>query len=141
MQWDDDIGEEDYVLVSQGYGESTNNTRQNIKQFGGTIEFVVLVDQGKEALIHRLSNHFSSRYEFGVQLVENVLKIISLDGFFGVEELKELLDELRSYINLERSNLDGLVDNQLEEEFVDALKMRPGWINFILGFHTGFRKG
>ena len=72
----------------------------------------------------------------GVELVENVLEVVSLDGFFGVEELEELLDKLRSYINLEGSDFNSFVNDQLQEEFVNSLKMRPGWIHLFFLVNT-----
>lgn len=66
MERDDDVLEEDDVLVSQGNSETTDDTGEDIKQFGGTIELVSLVDQGEEALVDGLSNHLSSWHEFGV---------------------------------------------------------------------------
>jgi hypothetical protein len=53
--------------------------------------------------------------------VQDVLEVVSLDGFFRVEELEELLDELRCYVNLELAHFDSLIDHQLQEEFVDSL--------------------
>jgi len=66
VERDDDVLEEDDVLVSQGNSETTDDTGEDIKQFGGTIELVGLVDQGEEALVDGLSNHLSSWHEFGV---------------------------------------------------------------------------
>ena len=79
MKRDDDITEENDVLVPEWYCKSTNDTGQNIKKLSSTIELVVLMNQSKEALVHCLSNHFSSWNQFGIELVKNVLEIVSLD--------------------------------------------------------------
>ena len=60
---------------------------------------MVFMDQGEETLVDSLSDHFSSWNEFGIQLVQNILKIVSLDRFFGVKKFQELLNELRSNVN------------------------------------------
>jgi hypothetical protein len=111
MQWDDNILEENNVLVSQGYCESTNDTSQNVEELGGTIKFMIFMNKREETFIHRFSNHFSSRHQFGVKFVQNVLQVISLDRFLGVKELEELLDELRSYINLQRSHFNRFIND------------------------------
>lgn len=60
---------------------------------------MVFMDQGEETLVDSLSDHFSSWNEFGIQLVQNILKIVSLDRFLGVKKFQELLNELRSNVN------------------------------------------
>ena len=80
VKWDDHILEENNVFVSKGHGETGNDRGENVEQLGGTIELVVLMDQGVEALVHGLSNHFSSGHEFSVQLVEDILQVVTLNG-------------------------------------------------------------
>jgi hypothetical protein len=43
--------------------------------------------------------------------VQNVLKIVTLYRFFAVEQLEELLNELRSDIYLERFDINRLIDD------------------------------
>ena len=69
--------------------------------------------------------------------MKNVLKVISLDRFFRIEKLEELLDKLRSDVNLERSYLNCLINNQLKEELVDTLEMWPSWVDLILLLDSG----
>ena len=69
--------------------------------------------------------------------MKNVLKVISLNRFFRIEKLEELLDKLWSDVNLERSYLNCLVDNQLKEELIDTLEMWPSWVDLILLLDTG----
>ena len=73
MKWNNDILEEDYVFISQRNSEATDNTCQNIQEFGRTIEFVILVNECKELLVDSLSNHFSSWNQFSIELMKNVL--------------------------------------------------------------------
>jgi hypothetical protein len=98
------------------------------------------MNEGEETLVNGLTNHFSAGHKFGVKLVKNVLQIVSLDGLFRVEELKEFLHELGRNVDLERSNFNGFIYNQLKEELVDTLEMRPGGLNFILLLDTSFRE-
>ena len=79
MEWNDDVLKEYNVLISQRYSKSTDYASQNIEKLSSTIEFVVLVDQGEEALVDGFTYHFSSWYEFGVQLMQNVLQVVSLN--------------------------------------------------------------
>lgn len=60
---------------------------------------MVFMDQSEETLVDSLSDHFSSWNEFGIQLVQNILKIVSFDRFLGVKKFQELLNELRSNVN------------------------------------------
>lgn len=57
----------------------------------------------------------------GVELVENVLEVVTLDRLLRVEKIEELLDELGSDEDLELLDLDRFVDNELQEELVDTL--------------------
>ena len=69
MKWDNDVLEENDVLVSKRYCETTDDTCQDIQKFGSTVEFVSIMDEGKEALIDGLSYHLSSRYHFSIELM------------------------------------------------------------------------
>ena len=62
MQWDNDILEENYVLISEWNSKSTNDACQDIKKLGSSIELVAFMDECKEALIDCLSNHLPSRH-------------------------------------------------------------------------------
>ena len=61
MKRNDNVLEEDDVLISEWNSESTNDTCQNVEKLGGTVEFVILVNQCKEAFVDGLTDHFSSR--------------------------------------------------------------------------------
>lgn len=140
MQRDDDVLEENNVFVSQWDSKTTDNTGKDVQKFGSTIEFVGLVDKSKKAFVNSLSNHLSSWDEFGVELMQNVLKVVSFDGFFGIKELEELLHELRSDVYFQGSNLNGFVDDELQKEFIDSLQMWPSWLDFVFGFNSSFRE-
>lgn len=81
MKRNDNVLEEDDMLISQWNSESTDDTCQNVEKLGGTVEFVILVDKCKETLIDGLTDHFSSWNKLGVQLVKNVLEVVSLYRF------------------------------------------------------------
>lgn len=82
MKRNNNVLEEDYVLISERNSESTDNTCQDVKKLSSTIELVILVNKGKEALVDGLTDHLSSWDKLSVKLVENVLEIISLNRFF-----------------------------------------------------------
>ena len=82
MEWDDNVLEENNMLISEWDSKSTNDTGQDIEKLSSSIELVVLMDKCEETLVHGLSNHLSSRNKFRIKLVKDVLKVISLDGFF-----------------------------------------------------------
>jgi hypothetical protein len=48
------------------------------------------------------------------------------------------LDELWGDVNLELANFNRFVDNQLQEELIDTLEMRPGRVHFFFLVNTGF---
>lgn len=77
MKRNDDVLEEGHMLVSEGDGESRNDGGQDIKEFGSSIEFMRFVNEGVKGLILGLSNHLASGHELGIQLVENVLKVVA----------------------------------------------------------------
>ena len=98
------------------------------------------MNEGKEALVHGLSNHLSSWNEFGIKLVKNILKIVSFYGFFRIKELQEFLNELGCNVNFQRTNFNSFIDDKLEEKLINTLKVRPCWINFIFLFNTSLRE-
>ena len=140
MEWDDDVLEENDVLISKWNSKTTDDTGQDIEELSSTIELMVLVDKSEEALVDGLTNHLSSWHKFGIKLVENVLKVVSLNRFLRIKKFQELLNKLWSYIHLQRSYLNCLVNNKLEEEFINSLQMRPSWVNLILSLDTSLRE-
>ena len=121
MKRNDNVLEENDVLISERNSESTNDTGQNVEKLGGTVEFVVLVNECKEALVDGLTDHLSSWDELGIQLVKNVLQVVSLDRFLRIEQLEELLNKLRSDVHLQRSYFNGFVDDELQEKLINSL--------------------
>ena len=73
MQWDNNVLEEDYVLLSKRHGEPTDYRSEDVEQLSSSVELVGFVDQVVEGLIDSLSDHLSSWHELGVQLMKNVL--------------------------------------------------------------------
>ena len=71
------------------------------------------VDQGVEALVHGFSDHLSARNQLGVELVQDILEVVTLYRLFRIEQVKELLHELRRDIDLERADLHGFIDDEL----------------------------
>ena len=82
VQWDDDILEENNVFVPEWNCETTDDAGKDIEQLGCSVEFVSFVDQGEETLVNSLSDHLSSWDKLGVQLVKNVLEVVSFNRFF-----------------------------------------------------------
>jgi len=99
-----------------------------------------LVDESVEALVHCLSNHLSTRHQLGVELVEDVLEVITLNCFLCVEQIEEFLNELGCHKDLKRSNFDRLVHDQIEEKLVNSLEIWPRWVNFFFLVDTSLSK-
>lgn len=140
MQGDDNVLEEDNVLIPQWHGETRDDGGQNIEEFGGTIEFMVFMDKSEEALIHGLPDHFAPWHKFSVELMEDVLQVVSLNGLLGVEELEELLNKLGSNIDLKAPDLYSFVDDELQEKLVNSLEMGPSGIDLIFLLNTSLRE-
>lgn len=98
------------------------------------------MNQGVECLIHRFTNHLAARHQLSVELVKNIFKVVTFDRFLRVEEFEELLHELGSDVLLEGAHFDGLIDNELEEELVDTLKMGPCGVHFFFLVDTSLGK-
>ena len=79
MKGNDDGLEENYVFISERDCKATDNTGENIQEFGSSIKFVGCVNKGEKALVNSFSNHFSSWDELGIQFVQNALKVVSFD--------------------------------------------------------------
>ena len=56
-----------------------------------------------------------------------------------MEQVEELLYELGRDIDLQLTDLNRLIDDELEEKFVNALKVGPSGIHFFLLLHTSLR--
>lgn len=102
---------------------------------------MILVNQGVEALVDGLSNHLSPGDKLGVELVKDILEVVSLDALLGVEEFEEFLHEGGCNIDLETLDIASLIDDKLKEELVDALEMGPGGIDLLFLLDTSFREG
>jgi len=66
-----------------------------------------------------------------VEFVQNVFEVVAFNGFFRVEQLQELLHELRSHVYLETAHFHSLVNHELQEELVDALQVGPGGVHLF----------
>jgi len=108
---DDYVLEENHVLVTQGHCEAADDTGQDVEQFCGAVELVGLVDETEEALVDCLANHLAAGHQLGIQLVQNVLKIVTLNRLFRVKQFKEFLHELRSNVHFKAAHFDCLVDH------------------------------
>jgi len=72
--------------------------------------------------------------------MKDILEVVPFDTFLAVEEFEEFLDELGGHVDFEGFDVDSLVDDELEEELVDALEVGPGGGNFFFLFDSSFRK-
>lgn len=124
----DHIFEENDVLFSEGNCKPRNDACQNIQQFRSSIELECLVYETVETIVDGFSDHLTTRDQLGIQAMQNVLEVFPLTRLFGIEQFQEFLNERRSNVNLQGFNVGTVVDNELKEEFVDRLKMRPSWI-------------
>lgn len=86
------------------------------------------MDQSVEAIGNGLSDHLSSWNQLGVKSVKNILQVLSFLWFFRIEQLKELLNEFVSDESLQTLDISGIINNQLEEEFINWLEMWPTWV-------------
>jgi hypothetical protein len=62
MQRDNHILEEYHMLVTEGYGKTTDNGCQDVKELSSTIEFVSFVNQLIERFIDGLADHLATGY-------------------------------------------------------------------------------
>lgn len=69
--------------------------------------------------------------------MQDVLEVVAFHGLLRVEQLEEVLHELRGHVHLERAHLDGLVDHELEEELVNALEVGPRGVHLLLLVDAG----
>lgn len=129
VQWDDDGLEEVDVLLSKRDGEAGDDRGEDVEQFRSSVELEVLVDEGVEAVSDGLPDHLPPRDKLGVQPMEDVLQVLPLLWLLTVEELEELLDEFVSDEGLEALHIGGVVDDQLEEELINRLEVRPGRVD------------
>lgn len=137
MQRHYNVLEEDDVLVSERHRKARDDARQDVEQLGCAVEAVVFVDEQEEALVHGLADHLPARNQLGVQLVQDVFEVVALHGLFRVEQFEELLHELRRHIALEGLHINRFVDDELQEQVVDALQVRPRRVYFVFLVDAG----
>ena len=75
-----------------------------------------------------------------VQFMKNILQIVSFHGFFRVEQFQEFLYKLGCDVDLERTDLNGFVDDKLKEKLIDSLEVWPGWVHLLLLVNTSLRE-
>jgi len=51
------------------------------------------MDEGVETVVNGSSDKFSSGNKLSIELVKNILKILSFSGFFRMEQFKVILDK------------------------------------------------
>lgn len=89
------------MFLAKWHCETTDDTCKDIEQFSCTIELEVLVDECVEAVGDCLSDHLSSWDELCVEAVKNVLQILTLTWFFGIEQVQEFLNENMCDVHLQ----------------------------------------
>jgi len=77
MKRNNNISEENNMLISEWDSKSRNDTCKDIKKLSSTIELVSLLDQKMEAFVHCLSNHLSSWDKLSIELMQDVLEVVS----------------------------------------------------------------
>ena len=70
------------MFIPKRYRKAANDTGKNVEQLGSSVEFMIFMNESEEALVDGLTDHFTAGYEFCVELVQDVLQIISLDRLF-----------------------------------------------------------
>lgn len=135
VQRDDHVFEEDDVLLPQWHRKTRDDAGQNVEQLRGAVELEGLVDEGVEAVVDGLSDHLTPGHQLGVKPVKDVLEVFPLSRLFGVEQLQELLNERGSYVHLQSLDVCAVVDDQLQEELVNRLKVWPRRVSQGLFLH------
>lgn len=72
--------------------------------------------------------------------MQNIFQIVPFYRFLRIEEFEEFLHKLRSDIGLELLHLNGFIDYELEEKFIDSLEVRPGGVHFFFLVDTSLSK-
>ena len=67
-----------------------------------------------------------------------ILEVVALNGLLRIEEVEEFLHELGRHVDFERADLHRLVDDELEEKFIDSLKVGPGGVHLLFLIDTRF---
>ena len=83
------------------------------------------MDESIETVVNGSSDKFSSWNKLSVEFVKNILKILSFSGFFGMEQLKIILDKRMCHKSFQHANIDGFVDDQLQEKVQNRFDMFP----------------
>jgi len=70
------------MLISERNSKTTNYTSKNVEKLSSAIEFVGLMNERVEALINSLSDHLSPWDQLSIELMENILEVVSLNRLF-----------------------------------------------------------
>ena len=113
MKWDDNSFKEVNMFFSERNCKPTDDRRQDIEEFSGSVKLEILVNQSVETVCDRLSDHLSSWNQLCVQSVEDILQIFSFSGFFGVHELEEFLNEDVGDISFQGFDINRVIYDKL----------------------------
>ena len=102
---------------------------------------MLLMDEIIESVRKCFSDHFTTRHNLGVDLVEDGFEVFTLIGFLGVEELEEFMNELGGNVHLDGFGIACFVQNKLDKELIDALQIRPGRVDFFFLLDSSLREG
>ncbi len=80
VEGNDNVFEKDDMFFSEGHCKSANDTGEDVQQLGGAVELEGLMDEGVEAVVDGLSDHFSPGDQFGVEPVEDVFEVLAFAG-------------------------------------------------------------
>lgn len=72
--------------------------------------------------------------------MQDIFEVVTLYWLLGIKQVKEFLHKLGRHIEFELFYFNGLVDHELQEELIDALQVRPGWVHLLLLVDTSLCK-
>ena len=82
------------MFLSQRNAEALNYRVQDIKKLRSSFERVLIMNEIQKTLTHVLLEHHATTDYLQIELVKDVLEVVSLDGVVRLEQEQKLLDEL-----------------------------------------------
>lgn len=87
------------------------------------------MDETVKAVGDSLTDHLTTRNEFGVEPMKDVLEVFPFSWFLRVKQFEEFLNEAVRNEHFQCLDICRLIDNELQEEFIDGLQVWPSRVN------------
>ena len=120
--------EELHMFVLQGEREPVDDRPEDLQKLCDPVVALRLVDEAEECVVDRPADVWAVRHELPIDPVQDRLEVVPLARVLALEEVHDVCHELNVEVLLRHLGLRLPRHNEPQEELVDHLQVRPGWL-------------